>query len=159
MKYKLLIILLVSVLFFGCRAEKLISDENVAYFQLKNSRYFKTPDFFNKKCNISFDPYINLLMGTRINAEISNETFMSISPIYRRRGTTAGDTTLTTYTTTEYSRNFDMLEIDFGFPVALNTDFMTIEAEASYILPVNSNESLFAPEGFIFMLSCFFKIF
>ena len=51
------------------------------------------------------------------------------------------------------------MEIDFGLPVALNTDFMTIEAEVNYVLPLYNDSSFRSPKGFIFMLSGFFRIF
>ena len=140
-------------------AGMLLSEENVSYFQVKNSRYFKTPAFFNKKVYVSFDPYINVLMGTIIKAESSDETMVTISPVYRRRGSATPDTASTTYTYTTYSRDFGLMEADFGLPVAINTNFMTLEAEASYILPLYKDKGFPAPEGFVFMLSCYLKIF
>lgn len=52
----------------------ILSDEPQGYLQINNSRYFETPDFFRKKANISFDPYVNLLFGTLYKTEIINGT-------------------------------------------------------------------------------------
>jgi hypothetical protein len=51
------------------------------------------------------------------------------------------------------------MEIDFGLPVALNTDFMTIEAEVNYVLLLYNDPVYGSPKGFVFMLSGFFRIF
>jgi hypothetical protein len=141
-------------------AGTLLSDDNLAYFQLRNSRYFSTPEFFRKKVYISFDPYVNLLMGTLLKSELITETSLSVTPVYRRRGMTSGpDTTSTSYTYTDYSKVFRLMEVDIGLPVAINTNFMTLEAEASYIFPVHDDPSYPAPKGFVFLLSCYLKIF
>lgn len=133
----------------------LLADENIAYYQIRNSRYFKTPEFFKKKCYLSFDPYVNLLFGTLLKAETLTETLVTSSSFYRRRGSTS--TSTSTYT--DYSKIFGLMEAEFGLPVAFNTDFMTLEAEISYILPVHEDPVYTYPEGFIFMLSGYFKIF
>lgn len=52
----------------------MISKEPQGYFQINNSRYFQTPEFFRKKANFSFDPYINLLFGTLYTSEIITGT-------------------------------------------------------------------------------------
>jgi len=73
--------------------------------------------------------------------------------------TTITTTTTVPTTTTSWSESFDLVEMEFGLPVAFNTNFMTIEAEASYILPAYSDPYFPGPKGFVFTLSCFFKIF
>lgn len=75
--------------------------------------------------------------------------------------TTITNTTTTTVPviTTSWSEKFDLVEIEFGLPVAFNTNFMTIEAEASYVLPAYTDPYFPGPKGFVFTLSCFFKIF
>jgi hypothetical protein len=78
---------------------------------------------------------------------------------------TTTSTTITTTTTpvpttsTVYSENFRLIEIEFGLPVALNLNFMTLEAEASYLLPAYSDNAYTGPKGFIFTISALFKIF
>jgi hypothetical protein len=132
----------------------LISDENRIFFQLRNSRYFQTPEIFNGKANISFDPYINLLFGTLIEVETITGTTVTISPPYRKWRTDGQGTT-----STVYSRKFGIMDIDFGLPVAINTDFMTIEAEAGYVLPVYEDPDFPGTKGFILLLSGYFRIF
>ncbi|MFZ0471265.1 MAG: hypothetical protein WAL94_01495 [Bacteroidales bacterium] len=195
------------------------------YLQVKNSRYFVTPDFLKKKANISFDPYVNLLFGNMITVEtFSGTTLITTTQTYTspassvsgpNSGTDAGSgtglgtdagtgagagtgsgsgsgsgagtgsgtgsgsssttgntsattstTTTTTTTTTPvpttstvYSENFRLIEIEFGLPVALNLNFMTLEAEASYLLPAYSDSAYTGPKGFIFTVSALFKIF
>jgi hypothetical protein len=135
----------------------LFSEENQAYFQFRNSRYFQTPEFFKGKANISFDPYANLLCGTLIEVKTSTETSVEASSPGRkwRLNNTAQGTTISSSS----SRKFGIMEIDFGLPVALNTDFMTIEAEVNYVLPLYNDPVYGSPKGFVFMLSGFFRIF
>jgi hypothetical protein len=77
--------------------------------------------------------------------------------------TTTNTTTTTTTpvptTSTVYSEKFRLIEIEFGLPVAINLDFMILEAEASYLLPHYSEYDYPGPKGFIFTISALFKIF
>jgi len=133
---------------------ELFSDENSTYLQVKNSRYFQTPEFFNKKVNISFDPYVNILMGTLTEVITSEGTSVILSPPYRKwRQTVQGSQT------TSVTKSFGVIEVDFGLPVSFNTDRFTIEAEAGYVLPVYKGESSAVQKGFLFLLSGYFRIF
>lgn len=134
---------------------RLFSEDNQTYFQFRNSRYFKTPEFFNKKAYISFDPYVNLLFGTLIKTETLAESSVTFSFPYRQwRKYNQASTSTTTYT-----KKFGLMEIDFGLPVSFNTDFMTFEAEASYILPMFDDPDYPGSKGFLFMITAFFRIF
>lgn len=135
----------------------LFSEENQAYFQFRNSRYFQTPEFFKGKVNISFDPYANLLFGKLIKVETTAETSVFASSPGRKwknKDTSHGSSNITST-----SEMFGIMEIDLGLPVAFNTDFMTIEAEVNYVLPLYNDPVYRSPKGFIFMLSGFFRIF
>jgi len=143
------------LLYSKISAGGLLSDENVFYFQFRNSRYFKTGDFINGKANISFDPYVNLLFGTLIGIRTSNETVVTISTPMRQWRKYRGWTT----PTVTYEKIFGLMEVDFGVPVALNTNRMTIEAEPSFVLPLHDDPDFPGSKGFIFMLSGFFRIF
>lgn len=132
----------------------LMSYDNQLYVQVRNSRYFQTPYFFKGKANISFDPFVNLLMGTYTQAETSEGTPVVLFPPYRK-----WQTSYSQNSTTTYSRRFGFLDLDMGLPVSLNTGFMTIEAEAGYVLPIYKDSDYPRPEGFIFLLSAFFRIF
>jgi hypothetical protein len=184
----------------------IISKEPQGYLQINNSRYFQTPEFFNKKANISFDPYVNLLFGTLLTSEIingtsdvttvqqyitpwssgSNGSGTSSSGNGSGYGSTGGygngsqtnpeheqespadsgnSTTVTTTTTTlptttiSFKKSFNLIQIEFGLPVSFNTDLFTIEAEPSYVIPAYTDTYLPSPKGFVFTLSCTFKIF
>jgi hypothetical protein len=144
----------------------LLSDENQTFFQIKNSRYFQTPEFSRKKFYISFDPYINLLLGPRYKAEYITEIYLSGSPTYQNLGSSSQNTINKTSTTgtaipinTTYSRDFGFKEIDFGLPVSFNSDRIAVEAEASYVLPLYNDSYFPGPKGFVFIISCFFRIF
>jgi len=140
-------------------AGSLFSDFSQAFFQIRNSRYFQTPEFFRGKANFSFDPYVNLLSGTITEVQSATETsyYYSVSSPYRKwRNNGQGSSTSTTYS---YSDRFGLLEIDLGIPVAFNTDFMTIEAEPSYVIPLYDDTYYPGAKGFIFQLSLFFRIF
>jgi hypothetical protein len=135
----------------------LFSEENQTYFQFRNSRYFQTPEFFKGKANISFDPYANLLFGTLTEVETSTETSVVASSPgrkWRKYNTSQGTTT-----SISTSKKFGIMEIDFGLPIDFNTDFMTIEAEVNYVIPLFNDPLYKSPKGLVFMLSGFFRIF
>lgn len=142
------------ILYTKISAGALLSAENQGYFQLRNSRYFKTPDFGKKKMNISFDPYVNLLFGTLIEYIDSSETATTMSTTSRKWG--MYHTGTSTYTS--YSKRFGLMEADFGLPVALNTNRLTFEIEPDYVLPLYNDPDYPDSKGFIFMLSLFIRI-
>jgi hypothetical protein len=131
----------------------LISNGGSAYFQIKNSRYFQTPKFINDKVFVSFDPYINILLGTVIESETTTETTI----LNTQFGRWNPGRQLTT--NTSYKSKFGVMEIDFGLPIALNFDRLTVEVEPSYIMPANEVPEFPGPKGFVFLLSGYFKIF
>jgi hypothetical protein len=147
-------------------AGTLFYNENQTYIQIRNSRYFQTPEFSRKKFYIAFDPYINLLLGPRYKIESVTETSLSSSPTYQNSGLNSQNTTSKTINTgtaiptnTTYSRDFGFREIDFGFPVTFNSERLAIEAEASYVLPLYNDSFFPGPKGFVFIISCIFRIF
>ncbi len=150
----------------------LLSEDNLSYFQIRNSRYFQTPEFLKKKVNISFDPYINLLLGSLYKSETTTETFITTSlttPMWRGAIQGNSNTTKTSNTSavpvttstsnTAFARSFGLMEVDFGLPVALNSDRFTIEVEASYVLPLYNDSFFPGPRGFVTMFSGIFRIF
>ncbi len=144
-----------KLLYTKVSAIGMLADENQAYFQLRNSRYFQTPEIFNGKADISFDPFVNLLFGTLVEVTTTTVPGMPVTiPGHKWRKYNTGTSTITSS-----ARKFGPLEADFGLPVALNTDFMTLEAEVDYILPFY-NESVYpGSKGFVYLLSVFFRIF
>jgi hypothetical protein len=148
-----------KLLYSKISAGGLFSTESQVFFQFRNSRYFQTPELFKGKANISFDPYVNLLLGTVTEVETNTETtsYYSISSPYRKwRNNGRNSTTSTTYT---FSDRFGLLEMDFGLPVAFNTDFMTIEVEPLYVIPFYDDTYYLGTKGFILQLSIFFRFF
>ncbi|HPT21855.1 MAG TPA: hypothetical protein PLR88_07915 [Bacteroidales bacterium] len=133
----------------------LLSKESQGYLQIKNSRYFQTPQFFNDKIYLSFDPYVNLLFGTLIETDSSPVTSKMVTHPKKRWGSGSANSSAAT---TSYSNKFGLMEIDFGLPVDINFDFLTLEAEPSFVLPTYTDEYFPGPQGFVFLLSAFFRI-
>jgi hypothetical protein len=73
--------------------------------------------------------------------------------------TTGSTTTGQTVTSTAFTSDFGLMEIDFGLPVSFNTSRLTLEAEAGYILPVFDDPVYRSMKGFVFTFSIFYKIF
>jgi len=73
-----------KLLYSKLSAGILLSEESLTFFQLRNSRYFRTPEFFKKRFYISFDPYVNILLGSLDKQEILSGTSVSSSSVYRR---------------------------------------------------------------------------
>ena len=180
------------LLYSKISAGRLMSSGQQYYLQVRNSRYFETPEFFRKKISISFDPYINLLLGPVLKTEITTSTSLItmtqqiINPwssgaqsgknsgggqgygqgagsgSASGSGTTSGTTTTVTpviITNTSYDETFKMIDVEFGLPVSFNFRRLTIEAEASYLLPAYSDDYFPGPKGFVILLTGVFKIF
>lgn len=169
------------ILYTKISAGILYMDQTASYYQVRNSRYFATPSFFNKKAYISFDPYVNLLFGTLSNIETDTNTVVTVTyPFYNPvtsgngqgsgngNGSGAGSTTPTTtspttttqtYTTSVLSTKFGLMEINLGLPVAFNTGNFILEAEPGYILPMFDQDYYPATKGFVFTLSCYIRFF
>ncbi len=130
----------------------LYSEKASPYFQIMNSRYFETREFFNGKFNISFDPYINFLLGEYYSAEGTSGTY-AITPL-PGKGLGRPDPP-----STVYKEKFGLLEADIGIPVSFNFDRFTIEAEPGFVFPVYASQEYSGPKGFLFLLSGYFKIF
>lgn len=129
-----------------------LSEESGTYLQVRNSRYFQTPAFADGKIYISFDPYINMLFGTLTSTKTSEGTTIGISQPFRS-SKSGGNSTQNTTTF------FGLTELDMGIPVSFNADRFTLEAEPGYVYTLYSDTEIFNPKGFIFMVSCTFKIF
>jgi hypothetical protein len=130
-------------------------EQSQFYFQIRNSRYFQTPDILNGKATISFDPYVNLIWGpvTTVETITNSDTIVSTFPPFGpgRPGNQAPSESV-------YTSDFRLMEIDFGLPVSINFDFMSIEVEAGYVLPLNSDTYAQSSKGFLLLVSAFMKI-
>ncbi len=152
-----------NILYTKISAGAVFSEESQGFYQIRNSRYFETPDFFRGKANISFDPYINLMFGnfTEITTTANTINYYSVPSPYRKwrnngNNTPSGGTVNTDYS---YSDRFGLLEIDFGLPVDFNTDFMTIGLEPSYVIPIYDDTYYPGAKGFVLSASVIFRIF
>lgn len=141
----------------------IFTTESKAYFQIRNSRFFQTPAFFKNKAVISFDPYVNLLFGPITTIENSTDTITTTTYPFRKNGwgggTVTGTTTTSTVTNSSYSTRFGLMELDFGIPVTFSTRRITIEAEPGYVLPIYTDINYPQSKGFVFLLSCYIRIF
>jgi hypothetical protein len=140
-----------KILYTNISGSAIFSENTSGYLQVRNSRYFQTPEFQNGKGYISFDPYINILLGNLTRTETSEGTVVGISQPFssRKSGRNSSHTGITF---------FGFMEIDAGIPVALNIGKFTFEAEPGYILPFYSDTEIFNPKGFVFLFNCYFKI-
>jgi hypothetical protein len=94
---------------------------------------------------------------TEVETNTETISYYSVSSPYRKwRNKRNNSTTSTTYS---YTDRFGLLEMEFGLPVAFNTDFMTIEVEPLYVIPFYDDTYYLSTKGFIFQLSLFFRIF
>jgi len=132
----------------------LFSETSSAFFQMRNSRYFQTPEFFNNKVYISFDPYASLLFGSLTRTTTSEGTTIGItSPIHSSgSGKNSSGSSIT-------STFFGLMEVDLGLPVGFNIGKFTLEAEPGYVIPIYTVTDMPSPKGFVFLLNCTFKFF
>ncbi len=127
------------------------------YLQTRHSRYFETPSFARDKAFFSFDPYVNVLFGNMVSIETTGGVIeTTVSPGYRPwRRQDQGTIT----PGTRYSETFGVMEIDFGVPIAFSYDFLTLEIEPGYVIPLYSETGTSGTKGFLLMASIFFRIF
>jgi|WetSurMetagenome_2_1015567.scaffolds.fasta_scaffold00021_47 hypothetical protein len=136
-----------NLLYTKISAGGLFSESSAAYFQLRNSRFFKTSDFINGKAYLSFDPYVNLLFG--VLTETSDGTV--VSPPFHK-GKSGGGSSSTT------STKFSLIEVDLGIPISFNIGKFTIDAEPGYAYPLYTDTSSGNTSGFTFNIGLYFRI-
>lgn len=132
----------------------IMSVENGFYMQISNSRYFETPEFFNGKALIYFDPAIDILFGNLISVETvsGSKKYGGHAPFSHGWGNQGGPTE-------SYSEKFGLMDFQFSMPVTFSYGKFSLEAEASYLLPVYSDPYYPEQKGFTFYLNLLFKIF
>jgi hypothetical protein len=140
------------ILYTQVSAGGLFAEDSWFYLQARNSRYFETPTFAGGKAFFSFDPYVNLIFGTIFTIETTEDT----TTTYPGHG---GWQRPPQGSSSTYSERFGLVEMDFGLPVAFSYDFFTFEVEPGYVLPFYSDTETSGAEGFIILLSAFFRIF
>lgn len=122
------------------------------YLQVKNSRYFATPDLWKGKFNISFDPYVNVLMGKYYSTETIEGTAVFAPIPGKGKGRPVPQSTV-------YKERFGIMEADIGIPVSFNFNRFTIEAEPGFVLQFKGNSEYTGPKGFLFLINGYFRIF
>lgn len=168
------------LLYTKLSAGVLYMDESSFYYQIKNSRFFSTPSFFRKKATVTFDPYVNILLGTLSTLELKTDTITTVTyPFYKGStgtgsgsgngygggsgtGTSSATTPVTTtqpVTSSVISQKFGIMEINFGLPVSFNMGSFTLEAEPAYVIPMYDEETYPGTKGFLMMVSCYLKLF
>jgi len=140
-----------KILYTNISVGGIFSEGSSAYMQLRNSRYFQTPEFSKGKAFFSFDPCINMLFGSLTRTVTSEGTTIGISQPFGSKGSGRNSSQAT-------STFFGIMEVDLGIPVAFNAGKFTIEAEPGYILPFYSDTEIFNPKGFLFLLNFYFRI-
>ena len=136
-----------KLLYTKLSAGGLFSESSSAYFQLRNSRFFQSPEIFKSKAYFSFDPYVNLLFGFLTETAAGRV----LSPPYRKGGKNGNTPSSTT-------SRFGLMEIDFGLPVSFDVGRFTIEAEPGYTIPLYSGTTIQSAKGFVFNLGLSFRI-
>jgi hypothetical protein len=141
------------ILYTQISAGGIFAEDDWFYLQTRNSRYFETPSFAGDKAFFSFDPYVNLIFGTIISVETTEGTTTSTFPGH------GGWKKPPQGSSINYSERFGLMEMDFGLPIAFNYDFFTFEVEPGYVFPFYSDTETPDAEGFLLLLSAFFRIF
>ena len=143
-----------KILYTRISVSEIISEENGFYLRISNSRYFETPEFFNGKAIVSFDPDVDILFGNLISVEtvMGNKQSGNPPPFSHARKKPSSSTET-------YSEKFGMMDLEFSLPVKFSYGNFSIEAEPAYLLPVYQDAAYQEPKGFTFYLNAFFKIF
>jgi hypothetical protein len=132
----------------------IISGETGFYLQVSNSRYFETPEFFKGKALIYFNPDIDILFGNLVsieNASGSNK-YGNAPPFSHARMKQANSSDTVT-------EKFGLMDFQFSIPVTFSYGRFSLEAEASYLLPMYSDPYYPDLKGFTFYLNALVKIF
>ncbi|MCX6301336.1 MAG: hypothetical protein NTW82_04065 [Bacteroidia bacterium] len=143
-----------KILYTKLSAGGVFSESSGLYLQMRNSRYFQTPQFFNDKAYISFDPNVNMLFGTLTETTTSSGTTTGVTQPFSSKKSSGKNPSGTT--TKEF---FSLMEVDLGVPVAFNMGRVTVEVDPGFIIPLYSDTDPLNPKGFSLLLSCYVKIF
>ncbi|WP_026473495.1 hypothetical protein [Alkaliflexus imshenetskii] len=122
------------------------------YLQLKNSHYFATRDFMNKKAYVSFNPTVNFVFGDRYKLHTYTTGGNS--------GTLPGNMPVTQpQTETTYKSSFGLMDLEFSIPVALNYGAATLEVEPLYFRPIHKDPDFPSKSSFLLYANLYFRIF
>jgi hypothetical protein len=143
-----------KILYTRISFSELFSEENGFFLQISNSRYFETPEFFDGKALVYFDPDFDILFGNLVNVETvsGNMRYRNAPPFSHARKKPMNSSRT-------YSEKFGLMDLEFSLPVTFSYGKFSIEAQVSYLLPIYSNPDYPEPKGFTFYLNAIFKIF
>jgi hypothetical protein len=122
----------------------LTGDQIDFYLIIKNSRYFQSKKFNKGRMYASFDPGFTFVAGSR--------DYYKITQIRRRIGRWPGIILV------EQERSFQMLDVEFSFPLALNWNNLSFEPSVTYYYPINLSYNDFSKEGFYLYFSFYLSI-
>lgn len=143
-----------KILYTSFSVGGVFSESNSAYFQLRNSKYLKTKNFFNGKAYLSFDPYVNLIFGTLTKTFTTDGITVGVTSPFKSAKSSGGQrSSASVY---EY---FGLMDLDFGLPVGFNIGKFSIETEPGYVIPAYSDTSIQSPEGFTFLINLYYQFF
>jgi len=131
-----------------------VSEQNGFYLQISNSRYFETPAFLKGKALVSFNPDIDILFGNIISVDTvsGSKKYGNAPPFSHAKRKTASSTET-------FSEKFGLMDLQFSLPVTFSYGKFSLEAEASYLLPLYTDSYYPEQKGFTFYLNGIFKIF
>jgi len=142
-----------KILYTNISLGGIFSQSTGAFLQVRNSRYFETPAFLKGKTYISFDPYVNLIMGALTKTVSADGTSIGVSSPFRDSKLSGQGSGIST------SSFFGIMEVDFGVPVGFNSGDLTVEVEPGYILVAYSDADIQSPKGFTLFLNIYYRIF
>ncbi len=141
-----------KILYTDISVGGVFSESVGAYVQVRNSRYFESSEFFRGQAFVSFDPFINLMLGNLTRTITPEGTIIGASQPFKspRSSGQGSGTSVSTF--------FGMMEVDFGLPVGLNMGNLTVEAEPGYVLPTFVVSDTTTPKGFTLFVNIYYRI-
>jgi hypothetical protein len=121
----------------------LLDDSGSHYLQFKNSHYFSTNDFWNEKAYMDFNPTFNLVFGDRYKL-VSNAT---------------GDQAKPGGSENDYESSFGLMDMEFSIPISFNYNYLSLEVEPLYYIPIHKDPDYPAENGFFFFVNMYYRIF
>ncbi|TCO07053.1 hypothetical protein EV194_11052 [Natronoflexus pectinivorans] len=118
-----------------------------SYFQIKNSHYFSTPDFFDGKAFVDFNPAFNFVFGDRY--KLYTSTTRTVIP-----GVGNLEQTIE-----EIDTSFGLMDLELSVPISFNYGNVTFEAEPLYYYPFHKDPDFPSQKGFFFFVNLYFRIF
>lgn len=120
----------------------ILDDSQTRYFQIKNSHYISTRDFWKDRAYVDFNPTANMLWGKRYEISKTYTEETENGPIEYH----------------EYSTSFGLLDAEFSLPISFNYGNMTLEVEPLYNLPMYKDPDFPAREGMLIFINLYYKI-